>query len=274
MEVYWTIREELLVLQWLTANTQGEQSRVYLALVPKINRVIEHIMQRYFSIPVSQQTILKKECVNEVFLGLYKYNSTKQRAFAFVGMLAKHFIYTQVVLKPKTKKQIMFDNNYGDTEFENAREIYYENKNEVEIESELKEVINFFKNKRKEIEIRMKTIKYDKKRNRIITQKNELILVDLSIEFLQKFKSLNIDAMGEYVIINSNISKNSAHYIFRKLFNVQITIFNDNFIFKRERKIDNNNNIVDDYGAVDGFYQYTYYRKQRKKVLDQKPDLF
>jgi hypothetical protein len=106
--IYWTEVEENLVLQWLSANTLQEY-RIYNALHPKIYRMQEIILHRYFSYSSARHTEIMRDCCDHVFLQLRMFKPDRdKKAYSFVQTVIKNYCLDMLVNSKKREKNEMY----------------------------------------------------------------------------------------------------------------------------------------------------------------------
>lgn len=224
---YWGEKQENLVLAWVSATTENEFTRIYGELLPALNFMGELILNRYFTVPYHRQTQIKKEAIQEVFLKLKQYNPkkvvNKNGGYSFCSLLIKHFYMEELVLLRGKKAQEYFE--LTDEFPENAQTVDYgEN-----IEFDKDAVIRRFKIIRKEMAAKLKKFRKSRGNNQAIGKRFEkyVEILDLSIEFIDKYNSLNPPALADYIFLHQKknlITKKTIVYYFRLLFGITITV--------------------------------------------------
>lgn len=269
---YWSIKQEQLCLQWVSATTQSEFTRIHNALLPQLNHMCELIMQRYFSIPASQHTDLKRDTVQEVFLKLKKYQPNRGAAgsYSFCSMIIKHYLHERVVIYGQRLKvtELEFSGDYD--LLDTAKGIEYYQKPEIDF----KPIIDYF------IQKKEKTIKrynnaaknWEKKQNKTNYDKHNfkrtneklmkwIIICDLSVEFINKFQSADANQIAEYCFLNSDYKLSTVVNAFEHMFKLNVTIRDDNRESADEKKGLNMYN--DDYTGEVNIWHKRQYNKKR-----------
>jgi len=274
-EKYWGEAQELLCQQWLTADTK-QQYQIYNALLPKLNRMVELIGNRYFSIATSQRlSELKKDAIQEVFLKLKLYHQNKVKnkngAYSFCGMIIKHYLHEVIVINGQRQKNTILEytDDYEALDIKSGIEYYQKP------EIDFKAISTYFKQKRVDIEGRKerlikrwesKRIKtnYDKSTFTRVKNKYDkwLLICDLSLIFIEKHKSADVNHMAEYCFLNSDLKRSTVITAFLKMFKVNATIPDDDVNTADIKKGLNMYN--DDYVPIQNKWRRRQYIKRKK----------
>jgi len=91
---YWGEKQEALIHQWMSATTQQEFTRIYEALQPSVNWMVNQIMQKYFNVPPSRWKELQQDTVNHIFLRLrYYYDKDTKKSFSYCGTISRNYMH-------------------------------------------------------------------------------------------------------------------------------------------------------------------------------------
>lgn len=102
---YWGDNEDKFVLDWITSKTQREEMLAYKKLAPKINIIINYILQRHFHILNKDDH--KIETLNHVLVELKKVDpNTDHSLFGIVSVMVKHHLMNVIAFKSNATKVI------------------------------------------------------------------------------------------------------------------------------------------------------------------------
>lgn len=216
---YWTEKEEMAVLGWVSATTEQEYFKYYYLLDTKLRFMCELIMNRYFSIPAARQNELKNDAVQHCFLNLKNYRPHKvvnnNGGYSFCSMLIKHYIYEVTVLRKKSKSVV--DNNleYLDEMPESAMPIAYAEKEQINYN----EVIEFFQILEKKTE---KKLKREMKANPSRTYRQtrrEIRICQLCVEYVRGYNDLSPANLLDYIYahLDEKVKRTAIAYSLRKM---------------------------------------------------------
>lgn len=212
---YWGEAQEKLCRQWLSASTAQEQSRIYNALLPKLNEMAVQIMGRYFSVPSQRQTELKQDCVEEVFLKLKLYNPDKGRSgsYNFCGMIIKHYLMDVLVNKPQWIKHMDNKMVYIDQYDEYVKPLEFKLEDDFDYDM----LLDLIKEKKAGFKSELAQIK---KYGNVLDLTHKLEMLDLCAEFVSKYNCFNGAAVVYYIQVNTKhqVKINSIVRRFREIF--------------------------------------------------------
>ncbi len=266
---YWGEKQELLCRQWTTATTQSELTRIHNALLPQVNYMCETIIQRYFAVPTSQRmTELKKDAVQHLFLTLDKYqpDRSKSGSYAFCGMVIKRFVYDAWVLKRDHVRNTDNVTESIDDYHDHHTPIDYGENSEIDIEA----VLSHFKGMIKKVEDDMEVAKIIAAKNRnkpkLTGYKNKIKVLEKCMEYIERFESINLSCMADYVYLSleDSMNKTSVIYWFKRLFNFTTKL---KLELSDEGKADERYNYMDDDYTPD---ESIWHKRQMKKKFYNK----
>ena len=229
-------------------------------------------MHRYYNVSQSNAVDLQKDCVTHVYTNIKNYVPGKQKTYSYISTMVKNYIYENVVRIPNTVKRINID--YTDEAYilEESHTINYGSPPEYDF----KAVREYFLQVKDNVVLRMKALDkryksgvkkkgYDKHNFERIQGKylKWLDVVDLSLEFMEKFNSINPNHMAEYVYSKRDVSRAYTISIFRTLFNVNVSIPDDKIGFQDDKK--GYDYVNDDYTDIEIKWQK---RQNRRRLND------
>ncbi len=248
---YWYEKHENLCLRWLSATTEIEKQRVYNALLPACNYMIENIMQRYYHVPNSMQGDVKTECISHIFINLHKYDSSRQKAYTFISALIKYYLYDIMVRIPNINKNKITE-NVDEFDFDNQDKCieYYQ------VDYDTNEIIAA-------LDLKIIEFKSSVKRNVDGYRISKIIeYIEACKEYIIKYDNINPNFMVEFCFhrIESINNKANSQYFFYQIFGIHATVFSDDAFAKEDKY-----NILDDDVPNNLNYINKYHKRLKSK---------
>ena len=259
---YWNDKHQQLCVDWLSADTK-QQYKIFNELSPALKQMIEIINNRYYNVPFNKKDELEEDTLNHVISILNKYDPEKQKAYSWLGTIIKYYIYDQVVMKigqgmptdsieeymPEDKPIEYYQKSYDkEALIDRLQEVKSGIENEMELDS------------RK----RIKIIKggYTKVRYELVHASfiKRIKILELMIEYTEKFERFNNLEVLEYIVHNSDITTTNAVYHIHNMFGIYMKSKVDG---RDARFTATNDYMMDDYPPnVDKFAQ----RNRKRKI--------
>ena len=267
--LYWNQKHEALVLQWTTATTEIEYTRIHNALRPALNFMAELILNRYFTCPFARQNEMKADAVQHCFLLMKKYHPSKVKnkngAYSFCSMVIKHYYMDNLVTINDRKNVVYNKLDYFDELPPEAQPIDYGETKELPTQRILSHFKDILAKTKYELVQEIKVYRRSKRVPRVERFKTRIELITRMIEFIEKYNSLDAASMADYVFIHQNrkLKKTSVGNYMRKICNVNVVV---NLAAKdrdsvKDKKYDY---IQDDYVPAD--LQDKWKRRSKRKT--------
>lgn len=265
--LYWTNRHEELVKQWLSATTEIQYTRIHNDLRTTLNHMGELILNRYYAgLNSSQQTELKQDAINFLFLKFREFNPEKGTAYNFCGMILKRYYYDVLVLK-NDRLYTMYDKiDYLDDLPEEATPVQYE-QNKIDYDM----VLHFFKKLLYKLELDYKIAMKNNPRYKPAKTIRYITLTKFCIEYIEKYENFSPAPLADYLYIHSGYkSKQLIVYFFKKMLNLNLG--KNSISFESTEKAmsdDKYNYIMDDHTPnINKWYNRDKRRKLKLKRND------
>lgn len=244
--IYWNQKHQKACEAWLSADTR-QQFHIYNTLIGGMRELVENIMRRYFSIPESRRVETREDVINHIFMHLHLYKPERQKAYTFCGTVARNKIYEFAVRIPNTVKVAHLQLLDGDFEYimEEAQPIQYHT---TYIDIDYDEVIKKLKSKKTEIQNQINAIvNRDRRKSWFIPectkQKHLVKVLELMIEFIEKYENLEATNIVDYIHINyinqqtkKPYDKKYIAYLFRELFSVSVGVRDESLTEEKHRE--------------------------------------
>ena len=243
---YWTDKHENLCLRWFSATTQQEYSQIYKELVPAMNHMAELIMNRYFSVPLSKQLQYKKDAVQEAFVKLKEFDTSKVKnnngAYSWCSLIIKRFYYDIELKKGYASHvKLEYTDNLNELDSNYTHDFNFDYNQEKE---NTRLMISYIESKKREFEkIRdnLETQLKTKRRtafNQLKKYKSLLKVCDLCIEFITRFETITFAQMADYCRLNNE--KESISLITIRVYFIEMFGYNVPFTLRQE----GNKNVI------------------------------
>lgn len=273
---YWNEKQEDLVLAWTTATTQSEYTRIHNALRPALNFMSELILNRYFSCPFARQNEIKADAVQHCFLLMNKYHPSKVKntngAYSFCSMVIKHYYMDELVNSKDLVKVIYNKLDYYDELPPESKPIDYGENVELPREMILSHFNELLKKERYLLVQEKKKYLRSKRVPRTRKMENNIAILKLAIEFVEKFNSFDAAALADYIYLNQNeklnLKKTTIVYYFRKHFKVDVVV-NANSKDDKNKVNSKYNYLQDDFVPID-FKKKWRVRNARIRLKERK----
>lgn len=265
---YWSEKQERLCCEWLTASTQQEYTRIYNAIIPAMNFLVNSIMQRYFSVNPSEQLVLQNDVITFIFLRLQKYEPDKAKAYSFCGTIAKNHMHELLVRQPQAINKVNFEYTDEEAGFVTGQDLDYGS----HIEHDFKAIDRYFEEKQVDAQQKLDSLvkrkregfkkgynplDYHKQYRRL---KEKVITCKLCREFMSRFESINTSDMAEYVFLNSDMKRDTVSAYFTSIYGFKVMLRRDNFGIADDRK--GYNHLNDDWTPADNKWRKRMHRKK------------
>lgn len=193
---YWTEVEDKYFIQWFKG-TEKEKVQAYNKLIGKLNYMAKNILHKYYVGAASdwrKEKELVEEAVNHLLLNGNYDESRKTTIYSYASAVIKHRLHDFIVMSKNYVKNIIIDKNYDTSSSENEYvfEDYCETPEFDEFDySErqmlLNKIITHLNQKKESFEVKLKNTAYRKDGVVYNNIKVKLEIVNLSIEFFNKF---------------------------------------------------------------------------------------
>lgn len=212
----WEEKENKLFIKWCDRKTTDKQrNKIYLNLYPKLYDLTELIIIHKFVGKYNRSR--RKELIDDVIGGLLVksigiFDSTK-KSYSFIYRSILNQLITELIEKPEWKKIVMnFDKNklFIDDDNFNLKEYEEMLSNKLPAEDNYKTKIN---NVLKKVNDKINKTNEDICKNMCARE-----YLNLSEIYINKFEDINIFAINEYVINNSNLPKSIIYRESKKMF--------------------------------------------------------
>ena len=252
---YWNDKQQKLCEQLVTATTQQEYTKIYNELYTGLRLLVEYIMYRYYSIPISRKYEVRDDVMNLVYMKVIEYyNPERQKAFTFCGTVARNRLY-ELVVRNLGKSDIIYTDNdwmlcgqpidYGEN---HVWDVEGALKRLQQLKAEIMVIIN-----KREV-----NSLYHYKHSKYHTQ---IKILDSIIEYVKKFGFGNSNGLVEYIIINAKLNSPIIDKYLTEMFGYSARIKPDSYIYCDEKKGYNYSN--DDYTPIEDGLSLRDKRKKR-----------
>lgn len=280
---YWGEAEDKLCFEWVRATDQREQLRIYNKLYPKLLKMVESILRRYFQTSVNESEKIL-DILQHVFIRLHRYDEKKKGKrgwYSFAQTIIKNVCYD-------------LDDNYKPNSYETLK-----NKNKInyidnpdynfDVRDEVKSIANEIEYLRKEA---VKKFKNDilivkKDYADLVIERKELSLpptkestdyfkrkvdyLEIVIEYINNFSAYSVISLNVFVL-NNNKTNMTINFIFgmtQKYFNKCARHGADITTDKAHRKQDEFPYIQDDYPSSNYYVRHKInpVKTKRRKLL-------
>lgn len=216
---YWTSKHEDLCKQWLSATTEIQYTRIHNDLRTTLNYMGELILNRYYAgLNASQQSELKQDAINFLFLRLKDFNPEKGTAYNFCGMILKRYYYDKLILKKERLFTMDGKIDFLDDLPENAIPVQYE-----QTEIDYDRVLDFFKKLHFKLNKEYKKIMKSYPTREPVILKRYVIFTELCIQYVEKYKDFSPANIADYIYCNSPYNdKQGIVHFFKKMLNLNL----------------------------------------------------
>lgn len=216
---YFTSKHQDLCKQWLTATTEIQYTRIHNELRTTLNYMGELILNRYYAgLNASQQSELKQDAVNFLFLRLKDFNPEKGTAYNYCGMILKRYYYDKLILKKERLFTMDGKIDFLDDLPENAIPVQYE-----QTEIDYDRVLDFFKKLHFKLNKEYKKIMKSYPTREPVILKRYVIFTELCIQYVEKYKDFSPANIADYIYYNSPYNdKQGIVHFFKKMLNLNL----------------------------------------------------
>lgn len=247
-DIYWDVRENELCFEWMNRKTRKDEFIIYNELSPKVIKMIEIILRRYFSgnYNESNKKVIINDLICHVFLNIKNFNIDMNKTwFSFIQTIIKNRCFDVLDIRKSKHQNDILNNKKHIISINDEHHNIPNSLSMSNLQENNSDVLNL-----EELKVNA-TLRLKKllEKNILDVEREYLTLVMTFINNFDKFRNKDLSV---YISNNSDLSLTDIRKIGRKYFNI-ITgaISNENEYESKKNKLyelkKNNSYIMLDY---------------------------
>lgn len=216
---YWTETEDDLCHRWVVASTEKEYQSIYLRLEPKIRKMTESILKRYFTFNSSLSEDYIQEAIVFVFLKLEKYNHNKRgrnRWYSYVQTIIKNRL-SDLIIYNKNDNEITTDEIYDNVDDYN---LYWQSA--IEFERMRENTIDYLRQKGVKIKRFLKSNGKSLTDAKKLKYEKEINYIKLLIKYIKRYDGINSLDLISYMVDENDLLVHDVFTFSKKYIGISV----------------------------------------------------